>query len=64
LVFSICIAERLELAVLDHMPVVATYAVNVEVFSGMKLQRALKLMNTQVETEEWLCQTSNFVPGK
>uniref|UniRef100_A0ACD5VW60 Uncharacterized protein n=2 Tax=Avena sativa TaxID=4498 RepID=A0ACD5VW60_AVESA len=43
---------RSELALSDHMPVAATYAAEVEVFCGKKLQRALTLTNAEVETGE------------
>ncbi|CAM0880071.1 unnamed protein product [Alopecurus aequalis] len=43
---------RSELALSDHMPVAATYAAEVEVFCGRKLQRALTLTNAEVETGE------------
>ncbi|KAK1662673.1 hypothetical protein QYE76_050832 [Lolium multiflorum] len=41
---------RSELPLSDHMPVVATYAAEVEVFCRRKLQRALTLTDTEVET--------------
>lgn len=43
---------RSELALSDHMPVAATYAAEVEVFCGRKLQRALTLTDAEVETGE------------
>ncbi|KAM0876534.1 hypothetical protein ACQ4PT_036113 [Festuca glaucescens] len=43
---------RSELALSDHMPVAATYAAEVEVFCGKKLQRALTLTDAEVETGE------------
>ena len=44
--------ERSELPLSDHMPVAATYAAEVEVFYGKKLQRALTLTDAEVETGE------------
>jgi hypothetical protein len=41
---------RSELPLSDHMPVAATYAAEVEVFCRRKLQRALTLTDTEVET--------------
>ena len=43
---------RSDLGLSDHMPVAATYAAEVEVFCGRKLQRALTLTNAEVETGE------------
>uniref|UniRef100_A0ACD5VFN8 Uncharacterized protein n=1 Tax=Avena sativa TaxID=4498 RepID=A0ACD5VFN8_AVESA len=43
---------RSELALSDHMPVAATYAAEVEVFCGKKLQRALTLTDAEVARGE------------
>lgn len=39
---------RSELTLSDHKPVTATYAAEVEVFCGRKLQRALTLTDAEV----------------
>lgn len=41
---------RSELTLSDHKPVTATYAAEVEVFCGRKLQRALTLTDAEVES--------------
>lgn len=44
--------RRSELKLSDHRPVTATYAVEVEVFSPRKLQRALTFTDAEVEQHD------------
>ncbi|XP_028965213.1 type IV inositol polyphosphate 5-phosphatase 3-like isoform X2 [Malus domestica] len=44
--------RRAEIKLSDHRPVTATYAVEVEVFSPRKLQRALTFTDAEIENED------------
>ncbi|CBI22776.3 unnamed protein product, partial [Vitis vinifera] len=49
--------KRSELRFSDHRPVSAAYMAEVEVFSARKLQRALTIMDAEIEDEEILADT-------
>lgn len=49
--------RRSELRLSDHRPVTAVYMAEVEVFSPRKLQRALTIMDAEIEDEEILADT-------
>lgn len=49
--------KRSELRFSDHRPVSAAYMAEVEVFSARRLQRALTIMDAEIEDEEILADT-------
>ena len=55
--------RRSELKLSDHRPVTAVYMAEVEVFSPRKLQRALTIMDSEIEDEEILADTGGVDVG-